>query len=91
MTKVLLIEEDIQQTYFIQRNLTINGHIVAAAPSVKFATPMMATFRPDVVVTRLDMQVDTKDIPVVRYDGNHLETIVDDIVKAIAAARSAHV
>jgi two-component SAPR family response regulator len=86
MTKVLLIEEDVQLTYFIQRNLTINGHIVAAAPAVKFAVSMMVSFRPDVIVMRENVDVDVQDIPVVYFDSEHPETIVDDIVALIGDA-----
>lgn len=92
MTRVLLIEENVQQTYFIQRNLTINGLIVAAAPSVQSATPMMVSFRPDVIVMREDMQVDTQDIPVILFNANHPETIFDDIAGLTGGgARSARV
>ena len=92
MTKVLLIEDNVQQTYFIQRNLTINGLIVAAAPSAKFALPMMLSFRPDVIVMREDMQVDVKDIPVIRFNPSHPETILDGIAALRGrGARSAHV
>ncbi|MCI0710652.1 MAG: hypothetical protein L0154_10875 [Chloroflexi bacterium] len=91
MTKVLLIEDNVQQTYFIQRNLTINGLIVAAAPSVKFAVPMMVSFRPDVIVMREDIQVDARDIPVVHFNANHPETVFDDIAALTGgAAHSAH-